>query len=155
MATPEFRTMTADDADAVIAMMVGLYDEDVSAYVSPVNFQHTVESLARMPDRGRIVVFDLPGESCVGYAILVPYWSNEFGGSVVEVDELFVVPAHRSHGIGRAFFAWVEAERPFGAMAIELEVTPGNRKAQDFYLAIGFAPRKNVLQVKRLDAPGA
>ena len=150
MTLPSFRPMTETDADAVIAMMAALYTEDASDHVAPANFRHTVESLARMPERGRIVVFDGADDSCIGYAICIPYWSNEFGGSVVEVDELFVRPAYRSQGIGRAFFAWIESSRLFDAIAIELEVTPGNARAQEFYRAMGFAARKNVLQVKRL-----
>lgn len=142
--------MSPADADAVVAMMASLYEEDASGYVSPANFRNTVESLQRMPERGRIVVFDAPSGPCIGYAILIPYWSNEFGGSVVEVDELFVRPEFRGRGIGRAFFAWIERERPFGAIAIELEATPDNRTAHEFYRAMGFAKRANVLQVKRL-----
>jgi GNAT superfamily N-acetyltransferase len=150
MAQVVFRTMAADEGDAVVAMMASLYDEDASGYVSPAHFRHTVESLVRMPDRGRIVVFDAGADRCVGYAILIPYWSNEFGGSIVEVDELFVRPEFRARGVGRAFIEWIGVERPFGAIAIELEVTPENRRAQEFYRRMGFAARKNVLQVKRL-----
>lgn len=150
MNTTTFRPMAHTDSLSVIAMMTALYDEDASGYVSPAHFRHTTESLVRMPERGRIVVFDAGTDRCVGYAILIPYWSNEFGGSIVEVDELFVRPDFRARGVGRAFVAWVEAERPFGAIAIELEVTPENRKAQEFYRRMGFAARKNVLQVKRL-----
>ena len=151
MTAPAFRPITAPDTEAVIAMMVALYEEDASGYVSPDNFRHTVESLLRMPERGRIVVFDLPGAPAIGYAICIPYWSNEFGGSVVEVDELFVRPGFRGRGIGRAFFAWIDRTRPFDAIAIELEVTPDNHRAQEFYRAMGFVARKNVLQVKRVD----
>lgn len=150
MTTPAFRPMLPPDAEAVIAMMTALYEEDASGYVSPDNFRHTVESLARMPERGRIVVFDEADAPCIGYAICIPYWSNEFGGSVVEVDELFVRSAFRGRGIGRAFFAWIDRTRLFDAIAIELEVTPDNHRAQDFYRAMGFEARKNALQVKRL-----
>ncbi len=147
---PTFRTMTASDGAAVIAMMTALYVEDASGYVSPEHFRRTVDTLLAEPHRGTIVVFDLPGSPCIGYAILIPYWSNEFGGAVAEVDELFVRAEFRSRGIGRAFIAWIERERPHGATAIELEVTPGNHKAHEFYTAVGFAKRPNVLQVKRL-----
>ncbi len=33
------------------------------------------------------------GVQLVGYAILIPYWSNEFGGNLLFIDELFVSPA--------------------------------------------------------------
>lgn len=147
--------MTAADAGAVIAMMTALYEEDASGYVSPVHFRRTTGTLLAEPHRGTIVVFDLPGAPCIGYAILIPYWSNEFGGAMVEVDELFVCAEFRARGIGRSFIAWIERERPHGATAIELEVTPDNTKAHDFYRSVGFTKRANVLQVRRLDGRGA
>ena len=145
-----FRAITAGDGEAVVEMMRSLYEEDASGYVSPEHFRRTVAFLTAHPERGRIVVFDAEGAAAIGYAICIPYWSNEFGGSVVEVDELFVRREHRSRGIGRAFFGWVEGSRLFEAVAIELEVTPGNARAQEFYRRMGFAARKNVLQVKRV-----
>jgi len=145
--------MSASDADAVIAMMAALYDEDASGYVSPAHFRRTVDALLADPHRGTIIVFDLGPDRCIGYAILIPYWSNEFGGAMVEVDELFIRPEFRSRSIGRAFIEWIERARPHGATVIELEVTPDNHKAQEFYTAVGFEKRANVLRVKRLPRP--
>ena len=152
---PDFRPMTADDAGAVIAMMTALYEEDASGYVSPDHFRRTVDTLLAEPHRGTVVVFDLPDAPRIGYAILIPYWSNEFGGPMVEVDELFVRAEFRARGVGRAFIAWIERERPHGATVIELEVTPDNHKAQEFYRSVGFTRRANVLQVRCLDTRGA
>ena len=32
----------------------------------------------------------------IGYALLINYWSNEYGGDIVYVDELFVKESYRS-----------------------------------------------------------
>jgi hypothetical protein len=31
-----------------------------------------------------------------GYALLIPYWSNELGGTLLYVDEIFVIPEARN-----------------------------------------------------------
>jgi hypothetical protein len=31
----------------------------------------------------------------VGYALLISFWSNELGGEVCNIDELFVAPVYR------------------------------------------------------------
>jgi hypothetical protein len=43
----------------------------------------------------------------LGYALLIPYWSNEFGGVLLFVDELFVLREVRNRGIGHSFFRFL------------------------------------------------
>src|SRR4051812_34105455 len=87
-------------SDEIVAMMAGLYAEDAPA--QPVNASHfplTLRTLVANPSRGRVIVFRTGSEIC-GYALLIPYWSNEFGGTLVFIDELFVKPASRNLGLG-------------------------------------------------------
>ena len=76
-----------------------------------------------------------------GYALLIPYWSNEFGGTLLFIDELFVIAQARSRGIARQFFAFLAASRPFRAVALALEVDPTNERAKNLYESIGFECR--------------
>jgi GNAT superfamily N-acetyltransferase len=108
----------------VLTMMHGLYSED--------------------PSHGRIVLFG-EGASLRGYALLVPYWSNEFGGTLVVVDELFVTPRARNRGIARSFFRFLGEERPFEAVALALEVSPANTGARRLNESVGFTCRRNSL----------
>src|SRR5919108_5794648 len=109
---PEFTTMTdLRHLDEIVLMMRALYAEDEAA--SPVNrsrFAANIEFLVSHPSRGSIILFG-QGESLGGYALLVPYWSNEFGGTLLFVDELFVVSNARRRGIGRSFFKYLEEVR--------------------------------------------
>ena len=77
------------------------------------------------------------------YALLIPYWSNEFGGTIVHVDEMFVAPALRNRGIGRNFFRYLDETRPFDAVALALEVSPTNAGARRLYESLGFTLREN------------
>jgi ribosomal protein S18 acetylase RimI-like enzyme len=76
----------------------------------------------------------------VGYALLVPFWSNELGGCVCEVDELYVQAPFRSRGIGRALFTAIEKGAVWedGPVAIALGVTGSNQRARSLYERLGF-----------------
>ena len=141
------------DAGGVLAMMRALYVEDPpSSPVDPERFGVTVERFLDEPARGSVIVFVEGGETR-GYALLVPYWSNEYGGTILHVDELFVVPEARSRGIARQFFELLGRTRPFDAVAIVLEVSPANLRAQRLYESLGFSPRRNTTLIRRLPNP--
>ena len=135
-------------------MMRALYTEDQAA--SPVDqsrFAANIEFLVSHPSRGRIVLFREGGSLC-GYALVIPYWSNEFGGTLLFVDEMLVVPEARNQGIGRSFFKYLDEGRPFEAVALALEVSPSNNSARRFYESLGFRPRKNSTLTRRLGEGG-
>jgi GNAT superfamily N-acetyltransferase len=124
--------------EAVAAMMKQLYEEDRSERdVDHSKFPANIEYLVAHPAAGQIVLFCESGE-VRGYALLVPYWSNEFGGRLLFVDELFVVAEFRGRGIGRSFFRYLERERPFGPVALALGVNSGNERARRLYESLGF-----------------
>ena len=127
----------------VLAMMEALYTEDRSLPPTDISkFPRTIDTLVAQPSRGRIVLFNEDGMPH-GYALLIPYWSNEFGGTIVHVDEMFVVPASRNRGIGRNFFRFLDETRPFDAVALALEVSPANAGARRLYESLGFTLREN------------
>ena len=128
------------DDEAVVEMCMALYCEDPSGEPVPdSHIRHTLAALRREPLRGRAVVLELDGR-VVGYALLIAFWSNELGGQTCEVDELYVLPEHRSRGHGTSLFdamerAEVWPERP---VSIALIVTPDNQRARKLYERLGF-----------------
>lgn len=137
-------------APQVSAMMGALYSEDESASApDPGCFPVTIAHLLANPSHGRIVLF-MQDSTLSGYALLVPYWSNEFGGVLLFVDEVFVIPAARNRGIARKFFQVVTQQKPFAAVALALEVSPANRRARALYESLGFELRRNAALIKRL-----
>ena len=147
----DFSTMSDKTyAEGVLSMMQALYAEDEPASEADFRrFPATIDLVLREPGRGRIILFRESG-SLVGYALLIPYWSNEFGGTLLFVDELYVNPEARSRGIGRRFFELLSNEPPFAAVAIALEVSPRNTRARALYESLGFIPRANAQLTKRL-----
>ena len=133
-------------------MMRSLYEEDQAPEQPDFSlFPKTVEHLVANPSAGQIVLFH-EIEELVGYAVLIPYWSNEFGGNLLFIDEIFVAATYRNRGIAHRFFAYLEQERPFGAVALALEVSPGNGKANRLYEALGFRQRQYANLIRPLVA---
>jgi ribosomal protein S18 acetylase RimI-like enzyme len=140
-----FATMVNLEHEAdVLAMMDALYGEDppAASEVDRSRFPATIRTLIAEPHRGRVVLF-LDGSTVRGYALLIPIWSNEFGGTVILIDELFVKPEGRRKGVGRSFLRFVRDSRPFDAVAAVLEVSPTNDGARRLYESVGFGRRRN------------
>lgn len=134
-------------------MCLQLYREDPGPLpISPEHMRITLAALRREPWRGRAVVQELQ-EQLFGYALLISFWSNELGGEVCEVDELFVVPERRNLGHGTALFdAIVRGELwPAPIVAIALGTTPDNAQARRLYHRLGFETM-GVSMVRRLPA---
>jgi len=135
-----WRRARPTDDDAVVAMSLMLHAEDPgTAAVDDDRVRRTLETFRCEPHRGRAVVAETDARP-VGYAFLVPFWSNELGGSVCEVDELYVEPGFRSRGIGRALFGAIEDGSVWdeAPVAIALGVTSSNGRARSLYERAGF-----------------
>lgn len=143
-----WRAATPDDDDDLARMIAALYVEDPSTLpMTAAKIDRTIGTLRREPSRGRAVVFDVDGLAR-GYALLCSFWSNELGGEVCVLDELYVDPAHRGCGASTSLVTGlVEATLPWfrDAVAIELEVTPTNARARALYERLGFGAYKNAL----------
>lgn len=134
----------------VCQLMEALYIEDAAASGDGRRaFSATIEHLLNYPDDGQIVLF-LNSATTQGYALLIPYWSNEFGGKILFVDELYVAPDARGQGIARGLFSWIAGQRPFGAVAVFVEVSPANHRARSLYESLGLSERSNRTLAKRL-----
>ena len=137
--------------------MLALYVEDPSpAGMTLEKIRRTLDAYARDPVRGVVVVMEREGAPA-GYALVASFWSNELGGEIAVVDELWVERAHRGHGVATWFVrALAAGEVPWfnGAVALELEVTPTNARARALYERLGFQPKKNAT-LRLVRAPGS
>ena len=156
----QFRPMTTQaEAEQVMQMMAGLYQEDPASHQPDrAHFEKTITLFLQNPSRGVCYLFtsDDPADihsagmpAVLGYALVVPYWSNEFGGDLVFIDELFVSPQARGRGIARGFIQELIAKQNQHAAALALEVTPQNSRARKLYESMGFETRKNSVMIRR------
>src|SRR5262250_1236429 len=121
------RLAAAADHDAIRRMVRELYAEDPSP--RPPSDGDVTRTLAVLADerRGEALVVDDGDGAPFGYMFLTKLWSNELGGDVVFIDELWVARERRGRGVGTAMIEHaMRAMRERGAVAFELEVTPDN-----------------------------
>lgn len=134
----KFRKYRISDSDIVSELIHEFYKEYSDCKpMLPQKIARTFDSLTKHPDRGTIMVFENDGQ-VIGYSILVNYWSNEFGGNIINIDEVYVKKDFRSQGIARAFIKYLLDRNIGKAVALQLEVTPNNIMACNLYKSIGF-----------------
>jgi GNAT superfamily N-acetyltransferase len=77
----------------------------------------------------------------VGFAACGWKWSSLRGARVVVLEDLFVDPAARGSGIGRALIeACADRAQELGAPIIEWLTHPDNDRARSVYDALGATP---------------
>lgn len=148
-----FRLATAVDDDALIRLILSLYREDSSPdRPTETSARMALLTLRETPAWGHAIVIEDAG-TIAGYALLISFYSNELRGRVCVLDELYVAPSFRGCGIGRAFLeALAGRSLPVfsDAVALELEVSPKNKRARALYANAGFAPIRNTTMRRAL-----
>ena len=149
------RAEPADD-ERVVALCLALNAEDRGQDPVPADhIRRTLRALRDVPSRGSAIVLDA-GDGACGYALLIPFWSNELGGQVCAIDELYVEPAFRGRGHARSLIEGLAAGTLPGAedaVALTVEVTPANHGARRLYERAGFEGANRSMR-RRLDRPG-
>jgi len=74
----------------------------------------------------------------VGYALFAKTFSQEAGGLVLWVEELYVKEEFRGKGIGSRYLAELIRTLPEDIKRIRLETEPGNDRAVKLYQSLGF-----------------
>ena len=135
-----FRAYRESDYNELVPMILELYADDNATTVGSMTqeqIQRTIQTMSAQPEAGEILVFEIDNQ-VVGYSILTWFWSNEFGGRMLIIDELLVKEPWRNQGIASRFFEWLFAERRYGEMAYELEVGAKKEHTIRFYEKQGF-----------------
>lgn len=92
---------------------------------------------AATPPRFHALLAEYDGRTC-GYATYTLGYSIWRGQSVILLDDLFVVPEHRSRGIGRLLMQELAAIRDRdGHGFVRWGVESANSRAVEFYRALG------------------
>jgi len=134
------------DYNEFLEMVGSLYSEDLEG--QPMNgakVNSTINECKKNPQKVRIIIF-LNDHDIIGYSILVYYWSNEYGGDIVFVDELYVKVDYRSRGVGAHFLSYIE--KMDNIVAIQLEANSSNKRVVNYYTRLGFEMVDNTQLIK-------
>ncbi len=141
--SPRFSSLADVDVPELESMVMALYREDPTGQnMSLRKIRRTVAELSAHPDKGSITIVRV-GDAVVGYVIVIDFWSNEYGGDIAHIDELYVRPPWRNKGIGARCLEHVAGMKGGKLEGVRLEVTPANRRALAFYSRHGFKLAKN------------
>jgi ribosomal protein S18 acetylase RimI-like enzyme len=84
----------------------------------------------------------------IGHVVLTTRYTMEHGGLSAYIDDLFVRPAFRRKGVGRALLRELFREcRRRGCKSVQVEVAPGNVPALGLYTAFGLLPHEESRQL--------
>lgn len=139
MTTPEFRIAPATERDVpvILAMIKGLADYEKMADL----VKATEESLRASlfgPRPAAEVVIAYADDEAAGFALFFPNYSTFLAQPGIYLEDLFVVPRWRAHGLGKKLLAHLAAlavER--GCGRLEWVVLDWNEPAIGFYKKLG------------------
>ena len=102
-----------------------------------------------MSGGGCAEIFILEYDSApAGYALTARSFSQEAGGFVVWIEEIYIREPYRSKGLGREFFNYIEKEKDGDTVRIRLEVEEKNERAQSLYRQLGYEVLDYVQMIK-------
>ena len=149
MPTPTTRPATLDDLEPILDMMVAFNVHEEIPFDRARGLD-AARVLLEDPGLGTIGVVESNGAP-VGYYILTWGYDLEWNGRDAFLTELWIEPAHRARGFGRAALGRLEAvAQAAGARALHLMVRHENQAALRLYLDVGFEDPKRLLLTKKL-----
>lgn len=145
----EYKEFHESDSEELEQMIMLLYKEDSEGYeMDKTKIEKTINEFFKNPSKIRIIMI-LCDDIVAGYSIIIPFWSNEYGGNILHIDELFIKQVYRNKGIGSNFIKNL-AKMIDNAVALQLEVTPSNTRAMNYYKRMGFVKSKNSQLISKL-----
>jgi ribosomal protein S18 acetylase RimI-like enzyme len=141
------RDSVLGDLDTFLTMARDFYASNATAHpVDSKNFEATFAAAIKGSPFVRLLMIE-DAEKTIGYALLSFTHSNEAGGIIVWIEELYIRPTHRGMGYGGDVFQFVEQAYP-SAKRFRLEVRSDNERAMALYARLGYKVLNYVQMVK-------
>lgn len=132
------RNIRPSDREVYLRMVADFYRSPGVLHPIPAaHAERTFDELMRSTAYAEAFIFEHEGR-IAGYGLLAKTFSQEAGGAVVWIEELYVAPEYRGAGLGRDFLRFVRRE--VHAARYRLEAERGNVRAVALYEREGFRP---------------
>ena len=142
------RPITEQDRTQYMQWAYDFYHSDAVLHPVPEEcYRNTLNELLASDQylQGYILEFE---EKSVGYALLSKSFSPEVGGPIIWIEEIYIIPEVRGHGLGKEFFAFLDDRFGNIAKRLRLEAEPDNQRAISLYESLGFHPLPYLQMVK-------
>ena len=73
-----------------------------------------------------------------GYGIVYPFFSNEGGGRMLMLEEIYVKPSYRGQRLGTEYLNQIASAFSNDIVGLRLEISPDNEGARRLYESMGF-----------------
>ena len=145
------RKMRSEDKKTYMEMAREFYHSDAVLHPVPdTYFERTADEALRSDVYAEIFLFECENEAA-GYGLIAKTYSQEAGGMVWWIEEVYVREAFRSKGIGREFFTYLDKVKSSAVTRMRLEVEEDNTRAVALYKKLGYKPLEYAQMIK--DAP--
>lgn len=142
------RKMTENDKELYITMAEEFYNSDAVLHPIPRDhFEKTANEALRSDEYVEIYLLEYEGETA-GYGLTARTFSQEAGGQVLWIEELYIRKEFRSKGLGREFFSSLEDKNRGEIVRLRLEVEADNTRAISLYERLGYEVLDYVQMVK-------
>lgn len=144
------RRYTPQNRKTVYEMFVEFYNSPAVLHnVDTQYFSNTLNQLDAGSPYTELFILEYE-QSVVGYGLVALTYSNEVGGQVVWLEELYVREQYRSCGLGKQYFQFIFDNYP-AAKRFRLEVEPNNTRAISLYERLGFTNLNYLQYVRDID----
>lgn len=146
------RKMKAEDRKIYVEMAREFYHSDAVLHPVPDSyFERTADEALRSDDYAEIFMFESENETA-GYGLIAKTFSQEAGGMVWWIEEIYVRETFRSKGLGREFFAYLDEKKGSAVTRMRLEVEEENTRAVALYKKLGYEPLEYIQMIR--ETPG-
>lgn len=144
------RKIRKEDKQIYMTLAEEFYHTDAVLHSIPAShFENTFQEMLRSCRYAEGYLLEYDGQAA-GYVLLAKTFSQEAGGMVAWIEEIYVRPQFQGKGLGQEFFRYYEKRNVEGLSRIRLEVEAENERAVSLYRRLGFEPLAYVQMVKEL-----
>lgn len=134
------RLIQQKDKDEYIQMATDFYESDAVCHnIDKQNILNAFDEYLNNSPYTECYILEEENK-IIGYGMIAKTFSQEAGGIVVWIEELYLKQEYRSLGKGSQFFEFIYNKYKDNVKRIRLEVEKDNKRALKLYKKIGYEP---------------
>jgi len=142
------RELRKEDKAVFIVMVKDFYNSEAVLHSIPVeNIYNTYEEIISGSQYAKAYIIEEEGETA-GYGLISLTYSNEAGGFVAWIEELYILEKYRGLGLGGGFLDFIQKEYSSRVKRFRLELSESNKEAQRLYMKKGYEPLDYIQMVQ-------
>ena len=142
------RELTQQDKDVYLEMTGEFYTSDAVVHDIPKEHcEATFEELMRSDQYAKAYILEEEGKTA-GYVLLSKTFSQEAGGLVLWVEELYLRPEFQGKGLGSKVLTQMDQLLGKQVRRLRLETEPDNERARDLYCRLGYSALPYLQMIK-------